>query len=114
MPVSSTSKRSVPPGKRSRVIESSSSSSSLSEMFAPEETLAHRLHRQRYGWEMSGSDDSFIVNDEMDEGMRDILAERGSVEVVCEFCNEAYQFDAVDAEVLFRENVQSAAPERSH
>jgi molecular chaperone Hsp33 len=46
--------------------------------------------------------------------VRDILAERGSVEVVCEFCNEAYQFDAVDAEALFRENVQSAAPERSH
>jgi molecular chaperone Hsp33 len=46
--------------------------------------------------------------------VRDILAERGSVEVVCEFCNEAYEFDAVDVEALFRENVQSTVPERSH
>lgn len=30
-----------------------------------------------------------------------ILAERGSVEARCEFCNRAYQFDAIDTEQLF-------------
>jgi molecular chaperone Hsp33 len=30
--------------------------------------------------------------------LRSILAERGTVEVHCDFCNRAYQFDAVDVE----------------
>lgn len=33
--------------------------------------------------------------------VRSIVAERGSVEVRCEFCNRAYRFDAVDTEHLF-------------
>lgn len=33
---------------------------------------------------------------------RAILAERGAVEVRCEFCNRTYRFDAVDVEQLFR------------
>ncbi len=32
---------------------------------------------------------------------RAILAERGAVEVRCEFCNRSYRFDAVDVEQLF-------------
>ena len=35
------------------------------------------------------------------EEIRSIVAERGNVEVRCEFCNRAYQFDAVDATTLF-------------
>lgn len=35
------------------------------------------------------------------EEIRSLLAERGSVEVRCDFCNRAYQFDRVDAEQLF-------------
>jgi molecular chaperone Hsp33 len=34
------------------------------------------------------------------EELRSILAERGSVEVRCDFCNRAYQFDSVDVEHL--------------
>lgn len=33
--------------------------------------------------------------------VRDILAERGAVEVRCEFCNRAWQYDAVDVAGLF-------------
>lgn len=33
--------------------------------------------------------------------VEDILAERGAVEVNCDFCNEAYLFDAVDCAQLF-------------
>jgi molecular chaperone Hsp33 len=33
--------------------------------------------------------------------VRSIVEERGNVEVRCEFCNRAYQFDAVDATALF-------------
>lgn len=35
------------------------------------------------------------------EEIRGLLAERGSVEVRCEFCNRAYQFDAIDSEQVF-------------
>ena len=37
------------------------------------------------------------------EEVRSIVAERGEVEVRCEFCNRAYRFDAIDSEQLFRE-----------
>jgi molecular chaperone Hsp33 len=36
------------------------------------------------------------------EEIRGIVAERGEVEVHCEFCNRAYRFDAIDSEQLFR------------
>lgn len=35
------------------------------------------------------------------EEIRSVLAERGEVEVRCDFCNRAYRFDPVDAEQLF-------------
>lgn len=37
-----------------------------------------------------------------EEEIRGILAERGAVQARCEFCNRAYDFDAIDAEQLFR------------
>jgi molecular chaperone Hsp33 len=42
--------------------------------------------------------------------VREILAERGSVEVVCEFCNRAWRFDAVDVEGLFTLGETVASP----
>ncbi len=43
--------------------------------------------------------------------IRSILAERGAVEVRCEFCNRAYAFDAVDCAAVFRppEGTQSSS-----
>ena len=37
-----------------------------------------------------------------EEEIRGIVAERGAVQARCEFCNRAYEFDAIDAEQLFR------------
>ena len=42
--------------------------------------------------------------------VRDILAERGSVEVRCEFCNRAWQYDAVDVAGLFADGGPVAGP----
>jgi molecular chaperone Hsp33 len=42
---------------------------------------------------------------------RSVLAERGEVQVSCDFCNRAYTFDAVDVEQLF---APSAAPASGH
>jgi molecular chaperone Hsp33 len=33
--------------------------------------------------------------------VRSVIAERGEVEVRCEFCNRRYAFDAVDCEQIF-------------
>jgi molecular chaperone Hsp33 len=43
-----------------------------------------------------------------------ILAERGDVEVRCEFCNEAYTLDAVDAAFLFIEGASADPGSRRH
>jgi len=46
--------------------------------------------------------------------VRSIVAERGNVEVNCEFCNKRYGFDAVDAEQLFAADVITTAASTRH
>lgn len=48
------------------------------------------------------------------EEVNDILAERGDIEVFCEFCNERYLFDAIDAEAVFADAVSGAGRETRH
>jgi molecular chaperone Hsp33 len=45
---------------------------------------------------------------------RSVLAERGEVEVRCDFCNRAYSFDAVDVAQLFNSGVASDRGSRVH
>src|SRR5450631_24171 len=45
---------------------------------------------------------------------RSVLAERGEVEVRCDFCNRAYVFDAVDVAQLFNSGVASDAGSSVH
>jgi molecular chaperone Hsp33 len=45
---------------------------------------------------------------------RSILAERGEVEVRCDFCNRAYAFDAVDVGQLFNTGVASDSSRSVH
>jgi molecular chaperone Hsp33 len=46
--------------------------------------------------------------------IRAILEEKQAVEVTCEFCNQLYTFDAVDAEQLFATDVTYQAPGTRH
>jgi molecular chaperone Hsp33 len=46
--------------------------------------------------------------------VRSVVAERGEVEVHCEFCNRRYAFDAVDSEEVFAAAVTSAAAGTRH
>jgi len=48
------------------------------------------------------------------EEVRSILAERGNVEVRCDFCNRAYEFDAVDVEHFLTDRGASTGPEVRH
>jgi molecular chaperone Hsp33 len=45
---------------------------------------------------------------------RSVLAERGEVEVRCDFCNRAYVFDAVDIAQLFNAGVASDSGRSVH
>lgn len=46
--------------------------------------------------------------------VRGVIAERGEVEVHCEFCNRRYAFDAVDSEQLFASHSTGAAGRTRH
>jgi molecular chaperone Hsp33 len=46
--------------------------------------------------------------------VEDILSERDPVEVRCDFCNQAYQFDPVDCAALFRDTVTGDHPTSRH
>jgi molecular chaperone Hsp33 len=48
------------------------------------------------------------------EEVKSIVAERGEVEVNCEFCNRHYGFDAVDAEQIFAADLQTRAGSTRH
>lgn len=49
----------------------------------------------------------------MDE-LNDLISERGMVSVDCEFCNEHYEFDAVDIEQIFASTTLTSAPPTQH
>jgi molecular chaperone Hsp33 len=49
-----------------------------------------------------------------DEEVQALLAERGDVEVRCEFCNRAWRFDAVDVARLFSPGATQPAPPGLH
>ncbi|MEW6038779.1 MAG: Hsp33 family molecular chaperone HslO [Pseudomonadota bacterium] len=46
--------------------------------------------------------------------VEDILAEKGRVEVDCDFCNKRYQFDRVDIGALFSDEIKSAPSSTRH
>lgn len=48
------------------------------------------------------------------EEVDSILAERESIEVYCEFCNQRYEFDKVDAQIIFVENVVLPGSDARH
>jgi molecular chaperone Hsp33 len=48
------------------------------------------------------------------EEVDSILLERENIEVYCEFCNQRYEFDKVDAEIIFVENVVLPGSDARH
>ena len=46
--------------------------------------------------------------------VRSVIAERGEVEVHCEFCNRRYAIDAVDSEAIFAADIAAAAADTRH
>jgi len=48
------------------------------------------------------------------EEVHDILKEQGNIDIDCEFCNEHYQFDEVDAKELFATNFHHPTSKTKH
>lgn len=48
------------------------------------------------------------------EEIHSILDERDTIEVFCEFCNQRYEFDKVDAEMMFVETIVLPASDACH
>jgi molecular chaperone Hsp33 len=48
------------------------------------------------------------------EEVNAILEERGAIEVFCEFCNQRYEFDKIDAELMFVEAIVLPGSEARH
>lgn len=48
------------------------------------------------------------------EEVRNILEERGSIEVHCEFCNQRYGFDAIDTEQIFATEIATPGSTTRH
>lgn len=46
--------------------------------------------------------------------VRSIIEERGAIDVRCEFCNKAYEFDAVDAERILYDGSDAGSSDRIH
>jgi len=46
--------------------------------------------------------------------VKSIIDERGDVEVHCEFCNQRYVFDRVDADAVFADIMAMAANKTLH
>jgi molecular chaperone Hsp33 len=46
--------------------------------------------------------------------VRSVIEDEGCIDVACEFCNHKYLFDAVDAEQIFLDTVQSINPNTEH
>jgi len=48
------------------------------------------------------------------EEIEGIVEEQGRVEIHCEFCNQRYEFDPVDAAMLFTEGISPDVGETRH
>ena len=94
-------------------------------LLLPAKTLIQRLYHeddirlfdaQKVAFHCSCSRDNVAQMLQMlgREEVDSILAERDNIEVHCEFCNQRYEFDKVDAEMMFVDAIISPASKTSH
>ena len=94
-------------------------------LYEPAQTLIHRLYHEEdirlfdaqpvaFSCSCSFHNVAQMLKILGRDEVRSILAERDIVEVHCEFCNQRYEFDRVDAEMIFIEAVVLPASESRH
>ena len=94
-------------------------------LYEPAQTLIHRLYHEEdirlfdaqpvaFSCSCSFHNVAQMLKILGHDEVRSILAERDIVEVHCEFCNQRYEFDRVDAEMIFIDAVVLPASESRH
>jgi molecular chaperone Hsp33 len=73
----------------------------LHRLFWEERLLRHEPRRPRFACSCARERVRNMLRGLGAEEIRSIIAERGEVEVGCEFCGQRYCFDAIDAARLF-------------
>ena len=87
-------------------------------------TLLHRLFHEEECRLLVDTDLSFACNCSRErvattigllgkQDALDLVEDRGSIEVACEFCNEHYHFDKIDVTHLFSDDAVTTEPESS-
>ena len=91
----------------------------------PTEELLHRLYHEEDVRLFAAQNVSFhcaCTRDKVAAMLRmlgreeteSMLAERGSIEIYCEFCNQRYEFDAVDAALIFADSIAIPGGDTRH
>jgi molecular chaperone Hsp33 len=96
-----------------RDFEDDAGISLLRKLFAEDDVRVHKARAVNFRCRCSAAKTEDVLRMLGEHEARQVLAEQGSIEVICEYCGHRRHFDAVDVERLFAENVVPA-PESLH
>ena len=77
----------------------------IGKLFAEDDVRVYEAREVRFQCRCSASKTEDVLKMIGEQEARDTLAEQGGIEVICEYCGRRRNFDAVDVERLFANNV---------
>lgn len=80
----------------------------LRKLFAEDDVRVHEAKAVKFRCRCSVAKTEDVLRMLGEHESREVLAEQGNIEVICEYCGHRRHFDAVDVERLFSENVVPA------
>jgi molecular chaperone Hsp33 len=80
----------------------------IGKLFAEDDVRVYEPRKVNFRCRCSASKTEDILKMLGEDEARDLLAEQGGIEIICEYCGHRRHFDAVDVERLFYDNVVPA------
>jgi molecular chaperone Hsp33 len=77
----------------------------IGKLFAEDDVRVHKPRAVNFRCRCSAARTEDVLRMLGEHESRQVLAEQGNIEVICEYCGHRRHFDAVDVERLFSENV---------
>lgn len=77
----------------------------LRKLFAEDDVRVHEAKAVNFRCRCSAAKTEDVLRMLGEHESRQVLAEQGSIEIICEYCGHRRHFDAVDVERLFAQNV---------
>ena len=96
-----------------RDFEGDTGLSLIRKLFAEDDVRVHEARAVNFRCRCSAAKTEDVLRMLGENESRQVLAEQGSIEIICEYCGHRRHFDAVDVERLFAENVVPA-PDSLH